>query len=190
MKKFLVLLALIYVGIAVARHNSSPSAPLSFKIENNSRVKVAADDAQCALAVTAPFEVHGYVIATDHPKDSPFKMFANACAVVWGDAAIQLATSDNPMDQSRFSGEALAVLKRNGCPSNYIKQHVLIVTLVGTTVPLHKAAQRIRESDTVTIRGYRARLESCVADGNPCVFDNTDFICVTGLSINGKSVGI
>lgn len=183
-----VLILLIIVCVGYFYHSGTGSQDITFNVEADS-LHLSGDNYDFVFNRLDDFEITGYVMGANHAGSGPFSVFSTTCGIVWGDTAIEIASTPDEMrnDLSRYSSEAQAVIRQQSCAANYLNKHISSLALVAENAMLDSAIRNIKKTDMVTLKGYKVDIQSAQFDGTPVQFDHNGFVCVTEAVINDET---
>ncbi len=188
MKKILFIVIVAVCAAYFYYHSGNDSSDMVFDVEDDA-LHIKADNFDYSFKRLDDYEISGYVMGAEHAGSGPFSVFSTTCGIVWGDTAIEIASSrdDQSKDLSEYSSEAQAVLRKEPCGANYLNRHISSLAVVAESSVLDSVMRNIKEKDMVTLKGYKVKLQSARFDDMPVQFDHNAFVCVTEAVINDET---
>ena len=152
-------------------------------------ITVTSGDRKFGLKMKSARNVEGCVTLSGN--DDLKGMKTPACGsycITWGKAAIELSFADQK-NKNALSADAKAVLKKYGCPANYLNQHSCSISPIPATPALFQKLGDLKVKDQVKLKGYDTSLETMNIDGkNVGVASGPIFFYVTEAVVNNKKI--
>lgn len=185
-KSIWILLVIVCAGYFYHSRASSPDMTFDVKPES---LHLSGKNYDFVFNRLDDFEITGYVMGANHAGSGPYSIFSTTCGIVWGETAIEIASTpdDKKNDISHYSSEAQTVIRQQSCAANYLNKHISSLALVAENINLYSAMRNIKEKDMITLKGYKVEIKSAQFDDIPVQFDQSGFVCVTEAVINDKS---
>jgi hypothetical protein len=188
MKKVIMIIAIVVViGVGYFMYLRSQTPNITFAVDKEN-LQLSGDSFKFVFKILDPIDIEGYVLDAEHYNEGPFSVFNSTFGIVWGDTAIELAsaTPDQLKDRSSFSKKAQEVIRKYGCPADYLNRHVISYMGTADNETVDKVMRSLKKEDRVRLRGYKLCIESAEFEGIPVNFPRSNAVCITEATINGN----